>query len=201
MLQLIRILKLESSTSGSARFIVYFATCAAVDYFYRVGDFYVPPLHDPILIIHYQQVLTKLPALKGFSLHSLHGHLPPAKRTAALKAFSTHPSTTLSPSVLFCTDVAARGLDLPDVDVVIQFDPPVDPKAFSHRAGRTARAGRKGRAYVLLCEGREAEYVGWYTFLHLWPLLVRLVPYVLLVRDCRSTRCTKDTTPTASLRH
>lgn len=56
--------------------------------------------------------------------------------------------------------MAARGLDLPDVDVVIQFDPPVDPKAFSHRAGRTARAGRKGRAYVLLCEGREAEYVG-----------------------------------------
>jgi len=43
---------------------------------------------------------------------------------------------------------------------VIQFDPPVDPKVFSHRAGRTARAGRKGKAYVLLCSGREVEYVG-----------------------------------------
>ncbi len=67
----------------------------------------------------------------------------------------------MNPSVLLCTDVAARGLDLPDVDVVVQFDPPQDPKGFSHRAGRTARAGRKGKAFVLLCiEGREIEYVG-----------------------------------------
>lgn len=61
--------------------------------------------------------------------------------------------------MLLATDVAARGLDLPHVDVVIQFDPPSDPKAFSHRCGRTARAGRSGRAYVLLA-GREAEYIG-----------------------------------------
>lgn len=57
------------------------------------------------------------------------------------------------------TDVAARGLDIPHVDVVVQVEPPTDPKAFSHRCGRTARAGRSGRAYVLLC-GREVEYVG-----------------------------------------
>jgi ATP-dependent RNA helicase DDX55/SPB4 len=57
--------------------------------------------------------------------------------------------------------VAARGLDLPDVDTVIQFDPPVDPKQFSHRAGRTARAGKSGVAWVLL-SGPEEEYVGQY---------------------------------------
>jgi ATP-dependent RNA helicase DDX55/SPB4 len=77
-----------------------------------------------------------------------------------LAAFAAHPSTSGSPSLLLATDVAARGLDLPDVDAVIQYDPPTDPKQYSHRAGRTARAGRKGRAWALLCEGREQEYVG-----------------------------------------
>jgi ATP-dependent RNA helicase DDX55/SPB4 len=50
---------------------------------------------------------------------------------------------------------------LPSVDIVIQFDPPSDPKAFSHRCGRTARAGRSGRAWVLLL-ARETSYIGKY---------------------------------------
>lgn len=64
-----------------------------------------------------------------------------------------------APAVLLTTDVAARGLDIPDVDVVLQFDPPCDPKTFSHRCGRTARAGKPGRATVLLTE-EEIDYVG-----------------------------------------
>ncbi|KAG6831605.1 hypothetical protein H0H92_009078 [Tricholoma furcatifolium] len=92
------------------------------------------------------------------TLHSLHGNLPPASRTRTLTAFSSAISTPSTPSILLATDVAARGLDLPHVDVVLQFDPPSDPKAFSHRCGRTARAGRSGRAWVLLV-GREIEYI------------------------------------------
>ncbi|OCB84274.1 DEAD-domain-containing protein [Sanghuangporus baumii] len=136
MVQLLRLIEHEASTSDSSRFIVYFATCACVDYFYRI----LPSL---------------LPSVSFFSLH---GHIPPGKRTLALRSFSTHVSTPSSSSVLLCTDVAARGLDLPDVDCVIQFDPPVDPKQFSHRCGRTARAGRDGRAWVLLSE-KEVDYV------------------------------------------
>jgi ATP-dependent RNA helicase DDX55/SPB4 len=92
-------------------------------------------------------------------IYSLHGHLPPAARTRALSGFSSTLSSSSSPSVLLATDVAARGLDIPHVDVVIQFDPPSDSKAFSHRCGRTARAGRSGKAYALLV-GRELEYIG-----------------------------------------
>ncbi|KAG8775310.1 ATP-dependent rRNA helicase spb4, partial [Serendipita sp. 398] len=135
--QLIRILEYERSRSLS-KFIVYFATCATVDYFYRV--------------------LSRISSLASYEMISLHGHIPPEKRSQALAAFANHPSTTTNPGVLLCTDVAARGLDLPDVDVVIQYDPPVDTKTFSHRAGRTARMGRDGRAWVILCEN-ELDYV------------------------------------------
>lgn len=106
------------------------------------------------------QILSHLPQLSTTKIYTLHGHLTPSKRASTLAAFAAHPSTPSSPSLLFATDVAARGLDLPDVDVVVQYDPPTDPKQYSHRAGRTARAGRKGRAWALLCEGREREYVG-----------------------------------------
>ena len=142
LIQLSRIIKHETATHSSARFIIYFATCACVDYFYRVLPLLLP---------------------KDATLYSLHGHLQPGTRTRTLASFANSVCTPSSPSILLATDVAARGLDLPDVDVVLQFDPPSDPKAFSHRCGRTARAGRSGRAWVLLV-GRERDYVGKYFF-------------------------------------
>jgi len=137
LVQLARVIEHEVSSHGASHFIVYFATCACVDYFYRV--------------------LPKL-LLPNSKLFSLHGHMLPATRTRALSAFSSSLSSSNSPSILLATDVAARGLDIPHVDVVMQFDPPVDTKAFSHRCGRTARAGRSGRAYAFLV-GREIEYI------------------------------------------
>jgi ATP-dependent RNA helicase DDX55/SPB4 len=137
LVQIAKILQHETFQKGSSQFIIYFSTCACVDYFYRT--------------IH-----CALPS--NVNLFSLHGHQPPNARTKTLSSFSSSVSTPSSPSVLLATDVAARGLDIPHVDVVIQFDPPSDPKAFSHRCGRTARAGRHGTAWVLLT-GREDEYV------------------------------------------
>ncbi|KAF8655290.1 hypothetical protein AX16_003189 [Volvariella volvacea WC 439] len=137
LVQLTRIISHEISRNGTSQFIVYFATGACVDYFYKAL---------PVL----------LPA--SISLYSLHGNISPTARSRTLNAFSSAVSTPSTPSILLATDVAARGLDLPHVDTVIQFDPPSDPKVFSHRCGRTARAGRSGRAWVLLV-GRETEYV------------------------------------------
>ncbi|KAA1123008.1 ATP-dependent rRNA helicase spb4 [Puccinia graminis f. sp. tritici] len=146
----------EENTPGARKLIIYFATCACVEYFYKI--------------------LSVLDELKSFSVHSLHGQQSPTRRSMTFTAFKN--SNPLSPAVLLCTDLVARGLDLPDVDVVIQFDPPKDVRNFFHRIGRTARAGKSGRAIVLLQSNRELDYVDYLKLknLHLKPL-----PYI---RSC-----------------
>ncbi|RXH94695.1 hypothetical protein DVH24_024379 [Malus domestica] len=102
-----------------------FMTCACVDY--------------------WGLVLPMLGPLKGFPLIALHGKMKQAARDKALASF-----TSLSSGVLLCTDVAARGLDIPGVDCIVQYDTPQDPNVFVHRVGRTARMGRQGTAIVFL---------------------------------------------------
>lgn len=75
----------------------------------------------------------------------LHGNQKQNKRTATFFEFCKAEKGTL-----LCTDVAARGLDIPAVDWIVQFDPPDDPREYIHRVGRTARAGAAGRALLLL---------------------------------------------------
>ena len=154
LVQLSRIIHHEVTQQQASRFIVYFSTCACVDYFYRVSFTWS---RCPLMLTAAKVLPPFMP--KDTALYSLHGHLPPAARERTMNNFKSSPATPQFPSVLLATDVAARGLDIPDVDVVIQFDPPSDTKAFSHRCGRTARAGRSGRAWVLLV-GREQDYVG-----------------------------------------
>ena len=69
------------------------------------------------------------------------------RRLAALAKFKSGQATTL-----VATDVASRGLDIPEVDLVVNFDVPRDPEDYIHRAGRTARAGRKGRVITLVTQ-------------------------------------------------
>lgn len=77
----------------------------------------------------------------GFSASCLHGQLSQPKRLGALNKFKSGQAT-----ILIATDVASRGLDIPNVDVVINFDIPSNAKDYIHRVGRTARAGRAGRS-------------------------------------------------------
>ncbi|KAJ3189920.1 ATP-dependent RNA helicase [Gaertneriomyces sp. JEL0708] len=75
----------------------------------------------------------------------LHGRQKQQKRTNTFFEF-----VNAKTGILLCTDVAARGLDIPAVDWIIQFDPPDDPREYIHRVGRTARAGGRGRALLFL---------------------------------------------------
>ncbi|KAJ3302672.1 ATP-dependent RNA helicase [Kappamyces sp. JEL0829] len=75
----------------------------------------------------------------------LHGKQKQQKRTNTFFEFVNAES-----GILLCTDVAARGLDIPAVDWIIQFDPPDDPREYIHRVGRTARAGGRGKALLFL---------------------------------------------------
>ncbi|KKK13323.1 hypothetical protein ARAM_001990 [Aspergillus rambellii] len=89
------------------------------------------------------------------TMYKLHGSLPQHIRTATLSSFAKNRD----PSVLICTDVASRGLDLPNVDLVVEYDPAFSSDEHLHRIGRTARLGRDGRAHIFLLPGCEENYV------------------------------------------
>ena len=91
-------------------------------------------------------------------VYKLHGSLPQKTRTAIVRDFSSTNSSN-SPSLLLATDVASRGLDLPNLDLVIEYDPAFSSDDHLHRIGRTARLGREGRAVSFLLPGAEESYV------------------------------------------
>ena len=78
---------------------------------------------------------------------AIHGQMPQANRLSALNRFKGGTAR-----FLIATDVASRGLDIPSVDLVVNYDVPLNPKDYVHRVGRTARAGRSGRAITLVTQ-------------------------------------------------
>lgn len=83
----------------------------------------------------------------GFGSVPIHGQMSQPKRLGALNKFKSGER-----SILVATDVASRGLDIPSVDVVINYDVPGNSKDYVHRVGRTARAGRSGRSVTLVTQ-------------------------------------------------
>nr|XP_045006790.1 ATP-dependent RNA helicase DDX18 [Jaculus jaculus] len=102
------------------KLMVFFSSCMSVKYHYELLNY----IDLPVLAIHGKQKQNK--------------------RTTTFFQFCNADSGTL-----LCTDVAARGLDIPEVDWIVQYDPPDDPKEYIHRVGRTAR-GLNGRGHALL---------------------------------------------------
>ena len=96
--------------------------------------------------------LTESLRREGIEARAIHGDLRQQVRERALRSFSTGRLP-----VLVATDVAARGLDVDDVDVVVHFDPPEDHKAYLHRSGRTARAGKEGLVVTLVLWNEQMD--------------------------------------------
>jgi ATP-dependent RNA helicase DDX55/SPB4 len=120
--------------------IVFFATCAAVDYFGRL-----------IYRLLQQESTGKKGSVRPVLM--LHGKMVQSKRNIVYNDF-----VKAKAGILVCTDVAARGIDVPDVDWIVQVDAPKDPNFFVHRVGRTARAGRRGRSLMVLRK-HETDYI------------------------------------------
>lgn len=91
--------------------------------------------------------LSILLRLLGFSAIPLHGQLSQSARLGALNKFKGGGR-----SILIATDVASRGLDIPAVDLVVNYDMPTNSKDYIHRVGRTARAGRSGRSVTIVSQ-------------------------------------------------
>ncbi|XP_068923872.1 ATP-dependent RNA helicase DDX18 isoform X1 [Petaurus breviceps papuanus] len=102
------------------KLMVFFSSCMSVKYHYELLNY----IDLPVMAIHGKQKQNK--------------------RTTTFFQFCNADS-----GILLCTDVAARGLDIPEVDWIVQYDPPDDPKEYIHRVGRTAR-GINGRGHALL---------------------------------------------------
>ncbi|KAJ8719054.1 hypothetical protein PYW07_016610 [Mythimna separata] len=113
--------------------MVFFSTCMSVKYHHELFNY----IDLPVMSIHGKQQQTK--------------------RTTTFFQFCNAES-----GILLCTDVAARGLDIPAVDWIVQYDPPDDPKEYIHRVGRTARGlGTSGHALLFL----RPEELGFLRFL------------------------------------
>ncbi len=102
---------------------------------------------------HGANKLAKSLCAAGFQAEAIHGNKSQAQREKALEKFKKG----LTP-VLVATDVAARGVDVKDVGLVVNYDLPNEPEAYVHRIGRTARAGAEGRA-VSFCAEDEREFL------------------------------------------
>lgn len=93
--------------------------------------------------------LCELLSDKGFSVESIHSDIRQSQRTSVMQGFKQGKT-----SILIATDIAARGIDVSDIDFVINFDIPMNSEYYVHRIGRTGRAGKAGSS-ITLCSGRR----------------------------------------------
>jgi superfamily II DNA/RNA helicase len=126
----------------------------------------------------------------GFSVQALHGDMDQSARTAALDQFRKGEVT-----LLVASDVAARGLDIPDVSHVYNFDVPVHADDYVHRIGRTGRAGRSGQALTIVAGSNDVKAV-----VAIEKLTGQTIPYMDKTPDDRAAQAESGERPVESPR-
>ncbi|GAA4990308.1 DEAD/DEAH box helicase [Actinopolymorpha pittospori] len=114
----------------------------------------------------------------GVEAAAIHGNLKQGARRRALSGFASG-----SPRVLIATDVAARGIHVDDVDLVVHFDPSADHKDYLHRSGRTARAGATGTVISLVQPDQRREVARLHKLAKVTPSAFEVTPGHEAVRD------------------
>jgi len=115
------------------------------------------PINNAVIFCNRKKDIASLVrALKthNFNVAALHGDMTQSARLAALKAFKDGETR-----YLIASDVAARGLDIPSVSHVFNYDVPSSAEDYVHRIGRTGRAGRSGRAFTLVSGSDDEKYL------------------------------------------
>ncbi len=126
---------LINNRTEDKKMMIFFATCNAVDFFSIIL---------PKLFTHISGGGTPPPFFK------LHSKISQKKRKKEYKQFLSAKG-----GVLLTTDLSARGIDVPNVDLILQYDPPKNEELYIHRVGRTARVGSEGMSILFLAQNEE----------------------------------------------
>ncbi|KAF5104501.1 hypothetical protein DV451_000572 [Geotrichum candidum] len=178
-----------ANNNPDAKIMVFFSCSDSVDFHFSVftrgsatGAELAEDEEEESRIINNKTVLPSPWIGKDAVIHKLHGSLNQQSRTATLNAFSSKGKKQQSgqPSILFCTDVASRGLDLPAITNVIEYDAPFATDDHVHRVGRTARAGQEGQSVLFLLPGKEEGYLDLIRSYH--PHGIKPVSYVSVMK-------------------
>ncbi|KAF6260407.1 P-loop containing nucleoside triphosphate hydrolase protein [Scenedesmus sp. NREL 46B-D3] len=123
-----------------------------------LGKYHSSRSNRIIIFVLYKKEAPRVEALlsrKGWKAAAIHGDISQTQRTAAVEAFKAGTCP-----LLIATDVAARGLDIPDVEVVINYSFPLTIEDYVHRIGRTGRAGKTGTAVTFFVGNNDKQRAG-----------------------------------------
>jgi superfamily II DNA/RNA helicase len=127
---------------------------------------------------HGAKKLTKTLVASGVPTVEMQGNLSQNIRTRNLELFRSGEATAL-----VATDIAARGIHIDEVALVVHFDPPVDHKAYLHRSGRTARAGAEGTVITMMTESQTSEVKDLTRKAGITPTITRVTPEHAMLRE------------------